>query len=46
MDREIGNTDHPSIRDANELLIWFHAEQVFKRVNSEIFPSCESGSCQ
>lgn len=44
--RSIGHTDHPSIRDAKELRVYFWKEKQFKVISNRNFPKCMPGTCK
>ena len=43
--RSIGDTNHPSISEAKELLVYFWKENRFKLISSQNFPRCNPGTC-
>lgn len=44
--RAIGDTNHPSIRNAAELQVYFWKEKKFKAISSRNFPKCMPGNCK
>ena len=44
--RSIGDTNHPSISEAKELLVYFWKENKFKLISAQNYPRCSPGLCR